>query len=247
MTKNKNIKLILILCILYSIFYILPSILTARAVNMSSENYKIQWGNINIGGDKKSSSSYTVTDTIGQNAPGLYTGTGYTVRSGFQYIHTLVPFTFVISDLTMDLGSLSIGVSSVDTNTLTVSAGGANGYEVLVYESHPLRSENNNDIPDTTCDNGNCDQTNAEVWSQDTTYGFGYNIQGDDVPTDFADSTYFRQFADDESGEVHQSVMSNNSVTDESQATVTYKANISATQETGNYETTIVYIAIPRY
>lgn len=222
-------------------------ITSVKAVNMESENYKIQWGNINIGGGKKSSSSYTVTDTLGQNAPGLYTGSGYTVRSGFQYIHTLVPFTFVISDLTMELGTLSIGTSATDSNQLTVSAGGANGYEVLAYESHPLRSENNADIPDTTCDNGNCDETNAEVWSQDTTYGFGYNIQGDDIPADFVDSSYYRQFANDETNETHQSVMSNNSVTDQAQATVTYKANISANQETGNYETSIVYIAVPGY
>lgn len=222
-------------------------ITSARAVNMESENYKIQWGNINIGGGKKSSSSYTVTDTIGQNAPGLYTGSGYTVRSGFQYIHTLVPFSFVISDLTIDLGTLSIRYPSTDSNQLTVSAGGANGYEVLAYESHPLRSENNTDIPDTTCDNGNCDETTAEEWVQDTTYGFGYNIQGDDIPSDFTDSDYFRQFADDEADETHQTVMSNNSVTEQAQATVTYKANISATQETGNYETSIVYIAVPRY
>jgi hypothetical protein len=242
--KNKLLGFGFLISLLFSVLILnLP----ARAVNMESENYKIQWGNINIGGGKKSSTSYTVTDTIGQNAPGLYTGAGYTVRSGFQYIHTIVPFSFVISDLTIDLGSLSIGNSSVDTNTLTVTAGGANGYEVLAYEVHPLRSENNDDIPDTTCDNGSCDETNAEEWTQDTTYGFGYNIQGDDIPADFTNSDYFRQFANDEAGEVHQSVMSNNSVTEQSQATVRYKANISATQETGSYETSIVYIAVPKY
>ncbi len=214
---------------------------------MSSDSYKIQWGNINIGGGKKSSTGYTITDTIGQIAPGLYSSTGFSVRSGFQYIYTLVPFSFTISDLSIDLGSLNPQNPSTDTNQLTVTAGGAGGYQVLAFEDHPLRSEGGIDISDTTCDTGNCDETNAEPWTQNNIYGFGFNINGDDIPSDFVDTTYFRQFANSESGEIPQSVMVGTSVTETSQATVTYKANVSATQATGNYETGIVYIAVPTY
>jgi hypothetical protein len=217
------------------------------AVNMSSDSYKIQWGNINIGGGRKSSDSYTVTDTIGQNAPGLYSSTGYKVRAGFQYIYSIIPFTFTISDLTIDLGSLTPGSTATDTNQLTVSAGGAGGYQVLAFEDHPLRSEGGIDIPDTTCDTDACDETNADPWTQNDEFGFGFNINGDDTPADFVNTTYYRQFADDEADETHQSVMVGTSVTESSQATVTYKALVSATQAFGNYETGIVYIAVPAY
>ncbi len=214
---------------------------------MESDSYKIQWGNINIGGGRKESSSYTITDTIGQIAPGEYTSTGYKVRSGFQYIYTLVPFSFTISDLQIDLGSLTPGTTATATNQLTVSAGGAGGYQVLAFEDHPLRSEGGVDIPDTTCDTDTCDETDADPWTQNDVYGFGFNINGDDTPSDFVDTTYYRQFADDESGETHQSVMVGTSATESSQATVTYKANVSAFQATGNYETAVVYIAVPSY
>lgn len=220
---------------------------TAKAVNMESDSYRIQWGNINIGGGRKTSSGYTLTDTIGQIAPGLYSSTGYHVRSGFQYIYTIVPFSFTISDLTIDLGYLVPGTPSTDTNQLTVSAGGAGGYQVLAFEDHPLRSEGGAEIPDTTCDAGTCDHTTAQPWTEDDIYGFGFNIDGDDTPSDFVNTDYYRQFANFEAGELPQSVMIGTSVTESSQATVTYKANISALQEVGNYQTGIVYIAVPTY
>ena len=217
------------------------------AVNMRSENYRIQWGNINIGGGQQSSANYHLGLTMGQTGPGLYAATGYKIRAGFQYIHSIIPFSFTISDLTIDFGTLVPQTPVTATNILTVSAGGAGGYQVLAFETHPLRSETNVDIPDTTCDSGNCNEATADVWSQNTTYGFGFNISGDDVPTDFIDNTYFRQFANQEAGETAQTVMSKNGVTRQSQATVTYKVNISSTQPSGNYQTQIVYLAVPSY
>ncbi len=243
----RNLKIFFLISSLLLITYYALPVTKPKAVNMESENYRIQWGNINIGSDKQSSDSFNLDVTMGQIAPGLYTGAGYTVRAGFQYIHTIIPFSFTISKLNIELGLLTPSVPSTDTNQLTVSAGGAGGYQVLAFESHPLRSENNHDIPDTTCDNELCDETNAEEWIEDTTYGFGFNIQGDDIPADFETSDYYRQFADDEAEEEHQTVMSNDQATSQAQATVTYKANVSANQETGNYETSIVYIAVPRY
>lgn len=234
-----------LLFLLFCIYAFLPSCISA--INMESDSYQIQWGNINIGGGRKSSSSYTVTDTIGQIAPGAYSSSGYNVKSGFQYIYTLVPFAFSISDVTIDFGTLTSGIPSTDTNQLTVSAGGAGGYQVLAYEDHQLRSEGGQDIPDTTCDTDSCDETNADPWTNSSEYGFGFNINGDDTPSDFVDSSYFRQFADDESGETHQAVMTGSSAVESSQATVTYKVNISGSQAAGNYETGIVYIAIPTY
>lgn len=217
------------------------------AVNMESDSYRIQWGNINMGSSKPDSENYNLGITMGQIAPGLYTGNGYKVRSGFQYIHSINPFSFTISDLSINLGNLTPQTPGTDTNTLTISARGAGGYQILAYETHPLKTRTSATIADTLCDNGNCDETSAEVWSQNTTYGFGFNINGDDTPADFTDTTYFRQFANEESNETHQTVMSNNGVVSGSQGTVTYKANVSNIQEAGDYETSVVYVAVPGY
>jgi len=214
---------------------------------MDSDSYKIQWGNINIGGGRKTSGGYILTDTLGQMAPGDYQSNGYWLRAGFQYIHSIIAFSFTVSDLSIDFGSLTVGTPSTDTNTLTVSAGGAGGYQVYALENHPLRSETSNDIADTLCNTGSCSESDADPWTSNSVYGFGFNINGDDTPVDFVDSTYFRQFADLESTEDKQIVMSSDAVTSSSTATVTYKVNVDSTQEAGNYENAITYIAVPGY
>jgi len=221
----------------------------AAAVNMRSNSYRVQWGNINIGSGKQNSGSYNVTYTMGQIAPGQFGETGYIVRAGFQYIHSIIPFSFSISDLSIAFGSLTPQALTTDTNVLTVGAGGTGGYQVLAYEDHPLRLDTNSNvnIANTVCDNGNGTKTSAEVWQQTSTYGFGFNMSGDDIPTDFTDSTYFRPFADWETDGAGEEVMASSAVTKSSQATVTYQVNVDTTQEAGNYSNAIVYIAVPRY
>lgn len=241
MTRNKKTLIFFLLTLFFGFVRLV------QAVNMESDHYQIQWGNINIGSGKPDNENYSLGITMGQIAPGLYSASGYKVRAGFQYIQTIIPFSFTISDVAINLGSLIAQSPSTDANTLTVRAGGAGGYQVLAYENHPLKIHQGAEIPDTLCDNGNCTEASAEVWSQNTTYGFGFNINGNDTPSDFVDTTYFRQFANDEDNEIHQTVMEKTGVTSQSQATVTYKVNISGSQEAGQYETGIVYIAIPTY
>jgi len=223
------------------------SILPAAAANMSSSSYKVQWGNINLGSGRPTSTSYNLGITLGQNSPGLYSSTGYKVRAGFQYIHSVIPFSFAISSLGMDFGSLTPGTPATVSNVLTVRAGGAGGYQVLAYENHPLRNRQATIIADTSCDNNDCNESQAGVWQLATTLGFGFNMSGDDTPADFTDSSYFRQFADNSAGEQAQTVMASNSVTRQSQATVTYKINVAASQAAGRYENAIVFVAVPEY
>ncbi len=236
-------KIRLLLIILAGLFFPVAS----WAIDMSSDSYKIQWGNVNLGSGRQTGSNYQLGITLGQTAPGLYTSAGYKVRAGFQYIHSIIPFSFAISSLTVDFGSLTPESPATATNVLTVRAGGAGGYQVLAFENHPLRNQTGSIIADTTCDNNDCDETQAGVWQSTATFGFGFNMSGDDVPSDFADTSYFRQFANHEGGETAQTVMASNDVTRQSQATVTYKVNISASQAAGRYENTIVYIAVPSY
>jgi hypothetical protein len=225
------------------LFFLPPPIQAEERIE--SDNYRITWPNLNMGAGAPTSSNYNLGVTMGQLAPGLYTSTGYKVRAGFQYIHSIIPFSFTISDLTIAFGTLSAGTPKTETNTLTVSAGGAGGYQVTAEENNPLTSSSNATIPDTTCDGSDCDETSAGVWSQNSTYGFGFNMTGNDIPSDFIDSTYFRQFADASSPEDAQIVMSSTNVAKSRQSTVTYKVNVSATQAAGNYQNIITFICTP--
>ena len=244
-------KTITIIMIIIIITVILPRVRGAAAVErMESNSYKIRWPNLNMTSGSKSSSNYNILDTLGQTAPGEYDSTGFKVKAGFPYIKTIIPFSFTISDLSIDFGTLVPGVfpSPLPTNTLTISSGGAAGYSVTAIEDRPLTAQSGTaTIPDTTCDSDGCSETTAGVWTNTAKYGFGYNLNGNDVPAAFADSTYFKQFADASQSETAQIVMSSSNVGKSRTATVTYKVNIAATQTAGDYENNITYVATPSY
>ena len=75
---------------------LLSALILAQAV-INSPNYRIQFPNLNSGAGVPSSAGYQVSTTIGQTAAGLYSSSGYRVKSGFQYIHSVIPFSFSVS------------------------------------------------------------------------------------------------------------------------------------------------------
>ena len=226
---------------------LLSALILAQAV-INSPNYRIQFPNLNSGAGVPSSAGYQVSTTIGQTAAGLYSSSGYRVKSGFQYIHSVIPFSFSVSKFLIAFGALTPQTASTDTSTLTVSAGGAGGYQVTARENNPLRiSASVAAIPDTLCDSGSCSETAAGVWTLNTTYGFGYNMAGNDIPAAFVDSTYFKQFADTSLSETAQVVMSNVNVGASRTATITYKVNISGIQPAGSYQNIITFVATPTF
>ncbi len=223
----------------------------ALAERLESDSYVIQFGNFNVTSGQKSSANYAVTDTVGQVGAGPYGEYGtssYFVGGGFQYIYQIDQFSFVISDLSIDLGLLTPGSHSSDTNTLTITTRGAGGYTVYAYEREPLTQVGGiASIPNTTCDAGTCSYTTAGVWSDQDIAGFGYNMSGNDVPAAFTNSTYFKAFADDAQSQPMQAVMFSANIASNRQATVTYKAGVSGSQAAGNYETDIIFVAVPGF
>lgn len=214
---------------------------------IESDNYRIQFPNFNSGAGIPTSSGYKLDSTLGQGAPGLYSSAGFRVKAGFQYIHSIIPFSFSVSDIQINFGTLTPDTPSTDSSTLTVSAGGAGGYSVKASENNPLKTFNGvNTIPDTLCDS-TCSETTAGVWTSSTKYGFGFNMAGDDIPADFTNSTYFRQFADTNSAESKATIMTSVNVGRSRVATITYKINVSDIQPAGTYQNIIMFTAIPGY
>lgn len=220
------------------------------ALTMSNSNFILQMGNFNSFAGNKSNGSYKLSDTGGQLGPGLYSGSGYKVRAGFQYISSIIHFRFAVSGTSVDFGSLTATVPSTRTQTLTVSNGSAYGYQVTVSESHPLRvNSSGQEIPDTACDGtpASCTTTQAEPWTGSLVYGFGYNcsnISGADCDSQFLDATYYKPFAASPSA---VTVMSSTTVGKNRQSQITYKVNISAAQSAGLYTNIINYIATPTF
>ncbi len=224
----------------------------ARADRMQSQSYEIQFGNFNMGSGSQGSGSYTLTNTMGQIAPGPYGEygvSGYFLGSGFQYIYQIQYFAFRISKLAIDFGTLSVGVHSSDSHNLTITTRGASGYKVYAYETKPLtNTAGAYTIPNTTCDAGTCTYSTAQTWTNQSVAGFGFNMSGHDVPADFTNTNYFRPFANQAASEPMQQVMGSANIAKYyRESTVTYKAGIGSNQASGKYETAVVYVAVPGY
>lgn len=255
MIKHSSVIKKLLLISLLFLFFI-P--LSLNAQSFTSDNYEIQWGNFNMTGGKKTSSSFILTDTVGQNAPGQFDNTGYILKSGFQYAYDQVyEFSFSIDNLDINFGTLTPNIGTTQTNIITINTNSGHGYQILNLESYPLTSINTNStIPDTTCDASDCDQTVSTPWTQNNIYGFGFNalginssgaVTGIGTSNYFTNSTYFRQFADDSNSETSQILMSEDSRVEERSARITYKVNISPNQAAGKYQNNINFIAVPKY
>jgi len=236
----------IIIPFLFLIFCLFPPKAAAQAV-IRSDNYNIQMPNFNSGAGIPSSGNYRLDSTIGQTAAGLYSSAGYRVRSGFQYIHSIIPFSFAMSNYLINFGTLVTGVPATMSATLTVSDGGAGGYKVTARESDYLKTSGGIAIPDTTCDSSSCSESAAGVWALSSTYGFGYNMSGNDIPADFADATYFRHFANASQSQTDQVVMTSANVGRNRTATMTYKINVSGVQAAGSYQNRILFTAVPSY
>ena len=223
----------------------------AKAENMRSSSYYIQFGNFNITSGEKDSASYHLTDTVGGLAIGPYGQYGsssYFIGSGFQYIYQVDYFTFNISKLLIDFGDIFYGSFYTDSHTISITTPGASGYKVYAFENQSLKLVDGDDeIRDTLCDASDCDETVAASWTDADNYGFGFNMSGDDIPTDFTNGNYFRQFANNALGESMQTVMESDNVAIDKTATVTYKASPRGDQSSGTYETSIVFVAVPGY
>src|SRR4030042_2970006 len=133
---KKNLKILILSFFFFILTFSSPAV---QATNVSSDNYEILMGNTNMGAGLPSSDTYKLGLTGGQIAPGLYTATGSLVKAGFWYIKSRIPFAFTISDLTIEFGTLTAGTPTTAQNKLSVSAGGAGGYQVTTADSETLK------------------------------------------------------------------------------------------------------------
>ena len=227
-------------------FYLSTSLI--RAQHFSSSSYNIDWGNFNMTSGRKNSTNYQLTDTVGQNAPGLSEKNGIAIQSGFQYIYnTFTELSFTIDKLNINFGTLTPGVGVTDTNILTVTTPSGHGYQITASENHPLWINSSLSIPNTSCDALDCTPSFSSQWISNNNYGFGFNVTGIGATDYFSDSTYFRPFADLSNNESPVIIASENIPVKNRQNTVNYRVLISSLQAAGDYQNYITYTLVPKY
>lgn len=249
---GKKLKLLRTLFLLFLIPYslIFNLVTKVNAVSMNSNAFKIESASINDAAGNKSSSNYKLSDTLGQLAAGQFSSNGYIVKAGFQYLHSIIPFSFSVSNIRINFGEMTSAVPKTNTTNLTVSFGGAGQYQVTAVELGPLTKIGGSDaIPNTSCDGGanTCTISTSKPWTLSSSYGFGYNMSGQDFPADFTNSTYYRPFPNRLLSESPTVVMSNVNIGRNRQSTVTFKLNVSGSQAAGTYQTIINFVATPSY
>lgn len=177
---------------------------------------------------------------------------------GFPDANT-TPFSFTVSSLLVDYGIVAPTDPVTRTTNLIVGRGTAiHGYTIFAIEDHALRILNREDeIKDTTCDTGSCNEAQAAVWTNPLVFGAGVradNIQGKTAASMFAnDQNSFVQFGDRGEEESAAPIMASYGNTVHAQENgdrndetrLLYKINIPATQKEGLYQNIINYIAVP--
>lgn len=230
------------------ILLLLPS--NVNALTMANENFILQTDNLNMTSGK-SGNEKLKTDSLNQNLNKINTDT---VKYKIITVDTgkpAFPFVFSISETLIDFGKLSPTSLTTRTNTLTVSAGSSIGYSVVASENHPLTAKNPEIIiPNTTCDNGLCNEKIAAIWENSLTYGFGYrcdNLSEIACEESFLKVGFFRSFADESKSQTPQLVMSSMASTKKANAKVTYQVNVAGNQLPKWYSNLITFIATPNF
>ena len=273
-----NKKGIIIALVLSTIYYLLTTT-PSYAINMQSNQYRIQFGTVDSGGGKMTDpvdDTYRLSSSIGQTAAREFQSNGYVVKAGFQYIYSRIPFSFYLSSIRVDLGTLLPSTPSIGNITFKVSFGGAGQYVVTARADAPLTTyQGTNSISFTGCNGGadTCTITNAKLWNSSSAYGFGYRMTGQDVPADFTDlvyNSYYRPFSNNLLSESAATIMQSSNVTADitptpaipytpapiltgvprtttHQAVMTMKVNVSSFQQAGSYATVLRFLATPSF
>lgn len=177
--------------------------------------------------------------------PRTINGDNFTAYLSYEGDTKRLPFVIQSSTPLLNFGKIVPGEPLIRTQSITVIAGSAQGYDVLSYENHSPQSGSTL-IPDTTCDTGNCTSILADSWTIPLTYGFGYrcdNVKGQICDSGFKEDLY-KRFANEALGENPVSILSSSESID-SESIVSYKINTSATQADKAYQNIIYDIAVP--
>lgn len=220
----------------------------AFAYTMSNSNYSVN-GSLqtatvqdvkNTSGTKQSQSSQQSVNNRNE--------VDYSTFSGLGVPNDNEDYSAYLSPTLMDYGQLSQANPVSRTAQIKIISN-QSGYQLYSYEDSMLTSAGNAIIPDSNCDNGLCNENTGATWTNNLTYGFGFrcdNVTGEICSNGFAMDN-FMPFADITSKEDMVPIMTGNMPTTISQAQISYKVNISGTQQPGSYKNTVTYILVPTY
>lgn len=239
------IRIFLIFLLFYSLITDNKQPTTIFAQEMNSQNYKISGGNFNMTSGNKASQQFKLSDVVGQTAAGTFTSKGFILNAGFLNGAAGDIFSFSVSPSSIDFGELLPDTPVEKTLRLAISNGNVPGYTVTGSENISLSTAVGAEIVDTACDTSMpCTITSANKWDLNTTYGFGYRMEGKTVPSDFRTEGFYRPFPSTVRNENGAVVMQSKAKKVVDQATLTLRLNTSRQQPVGQYQNVLSFTAI---
>lgn len=221
----------------------------ASAQDMSSTNYRLEGGNFNMTSGNKASPKYKLSDAVGQTASSVFVSKGYIIQTGFANTASGAPFAFSVSPALVDFGALSPNMPVEKEVRISISNGNSTGYTVKVAQNQPLSTSVGAEIPDTVCDppaglESPCSKTTAAKWTDNTSYGFGYKMNGKTISKDLIKDNYFRPFAATRKNEQPNLIMESHAKKVVDQSTMTLRLVVSPNQPVGQYKNVISFTAM---
>lgn len=216
-----------------SIFLFLVSSSQVFAVQMESPNYRLELENVQ-NNEPRSGVNPTFEEanpTIPENLFNTFQTQGYVNLTDEDTTNKEVTFNLSKTDISFDTSE----INSTDNAMITVSGTVPFGYKVYIIKKNDiLNATTGEKLPQTYCNNQSnpCTRGIAKAWTQEASYGIGYNAQGKDISSDFKNGSYFRPFPD--AGEV--TLMNNLYISEAHDSQLTIKLNTNPTQSEGTYE-----------
>lgn len=202
-----------------------------------SANYRIESDVVGIGGNSSSSTSFNISDTLGQPVVGLGGSANYKVEAGFW---NTVNFSL---SMTLDSGDLNLGTVTPGTpvsgqTTISVITDAWGGYDLLTSQNHPMLHAD----AVTTIADYSCSIASPCAWSGS---GLGFTVSsGTNKEVKWGGNPDQNYAAFPLSDTVFHSKTGYTSGAD--QTVVDYALDVSSAQKSGQYSNVIYYTAMAK-
>lgn len=154
------------------------------------------------------------------------------------------PITFLSQSDFIDYGPFTPTNPILRKSSFSVWDWSLKGFEVVALENNPLVSSISAQIPDTSCDDGSCNEIQGSIWKNTLSYGFGYSCKGFFCAGGFENGSY-KRFPNQQNNKTPQMIFSAR-MNAKAGADVFYKVNVSGSQDASvPYQNTITFIAVP--
>ncbi len=180
---------IVTICTMIATPVVMLSIHVSIAQVMQSSNYRIGSDSINFGGGLSESGSYSLESSLGEVATGDLEGNNFSLRAGYQQLHTSYIAMTAVSPVVMSPAIPGVTRGEADGSTsVTITTDSAAGYSLSIKsDSSPAMVKGSDSIADYVPVANPAVDFDFEIGSTDA--HFGYSPSGDDVASRFLDDT----------------------------------------------------------